>query len=631
ALGTRRALAGDPDAPPGRAASGRSATAWRLAGDVLVVAFAAAALFELSTDGVTSSSGTSVSALAALAPGLVALALGVLGARLLPVALRVTHRRSAGSSRIGAALATRTVARRREFAAQVMLVALAVGLATFAVSGWVVASRNRTMRSEYSVGAAKVLAVSVAPGTTFLHAVRAADPSGHDAMAAVVELAGDGTTLAVDAPRLADVALWPSTVGIGAAQLARRLVPSHVAPIVTVSGSALRVRADTTALQAVPAPYLSVTVFNDDFQTTTEVSFGGLRPGTHTYRAALDGACGGGCRVSDLTLHWTPSGTPHRSKGATASIVVRGIGEKVAGKWRPVAAHFGGRNWRAVGHSVMRATHGGLAFSATLGMFGTTAGAALADVPIAEPTVVTPDTHSTLSGHGGPIVVGLDGNEVDGHTVAEIPAIPNVGTDAVLVNLQTADRYLTGSSVDTTTQVWLSQSAPPDIVGRLEAHGITVLTVKSAAAAERSLSRSDVSLAYLLFLIAAVAGCALAVAGTAFAISSSARRHEQELAALRAVGVGTPLLARYLRTEQWVALGAALVLGIAAGVLSAAVALRSLPELSHQTAGLPLDLGIPVTALAVTVGLVVAALVVTVVAGARFVVAGATPDRLGAS
>lgn len=630
ALGTRHVLGADADAAPGSAATGRRATAWRLTGDVLVVAVAAAALFELSTGGVTASSGTSVSALAAFAPGLVAFAIGVIGARLLPVALRATHKRSAGSSRIGTALATRTVARRHEFAAQVMLVALAVGLATFAVSGWAVAARNRTMRSAFDVGASKVLTVSVAPGVTFLRAVHAATPSGHDAMAVVLERASDGNTLAVDAPRMASVVSWPSTLGVSPAALAHRLVPAHTAPPVTVSGSALGVTVDTTAMDATPPPRLSMTVYDDDYQVATQLTFGTLRRGTHTYDVSLQGACPGGCRVANLALSWTPGSTPGPTK-ATATIVVEHMSERVGGRWQQVAARLSTKEWASAGRGVVSTARRGLALRATLGIFGTTAAAVPADVPTAEPAVVTPETSSDLSGHGGPLVVGLDGGEVSGHTVAEIPSIPGVGANAVLVNLQTAERYVNGSFLSDTTEVWLAPTTPASIVGRLRAHGVTVLTVKSAAAAERSLDHSGVSLAYLLFLIAAIAGSALAVAGTAFAIAASARRHEEELAALRAVGVQTPALGRFLRMEQWVTLGSAVVLGLLAGIVAASVALRSLPEFSQKSVGLPLDLGLPVTALVVTVGLVAVGLVATVVLGASVVVRGSTPDRLGAS
>ena len=86
-----------------------------------------------------------------------------------------------------------------------MLVVVAVSLTVFGVSGWAIAARNRATAAEFAVGASRVLTVAVRPGVDLLSATRAADAGGRSAMAVVVENASDGTTLAVDSSRLAQV------------------------------------------------------------------------------------------------------------------------------------------------------------------------------------------------------------------------------------------------------------------------------------------------------------------------------------------------------------------------------------------------------------------------------------------
>lgn len=354
-LGTRQALGDAADAPARSAGRSRTSSTWRAVGDAGVVAIAAAAFYELSTGGV--GHGASGDALAAMAPGLLALAVGVLGARTWPALLRATHRWSAGTGHVAAALAARTVSRRREFTGQLVLVTLAVALATFAVAGWAVAARNRNAESEYQVGAARVLTVAVAPGATLLAGVRAADPGGHEAMAAVLERASNGTTLALDASRLSAVADWPSTLPPAGA-IARSLVPRHLPPPVHLTGTSVALTVDTTALHATPPPQLSMDVFDTAYQAASQVTFGALRPGLRTYRAPIAGACGGGCRIVSVALGWTGQG-----RGATATVRLRAIAARQHRRWHRVGAPLDRANrWTGSSVSDVRAGAEGLSF-----------------------------------------------------------------------------------------------------------------------------------------------------------------------------------------------------------------------------------------------------------------------------
>ena len=628
-LGARRSLVGGLSAAADAPSTGGRGW-WSTLADAAIVVVAAAAFFELVVSGDSGAGPSGANPLAAFAPGLLALALGVLAARLVPRVLRATHRRTAFGPSPALTLATRTVARRREYRVQLLLVSLAVALATFAVSGWVIAARNRDERATLGVGAPKVLTVSVHPGTTFLHAVRASDPTGRYAMAAVVERAKDGTTLAVDARRLRAVALWPANLGIPAATVARRLIPRHLAPAVQIRGSNLSVTIDATGFTSAlrPAPVLAADVFDVTTQFASRVTFGALRPGTHRYTGSLFADCPRGCHLLDLAVTWSPKAS-QVTRGRKVTLTVDAMQEQLHGRWVAVRAGLHHHHaWTTLlGSARLFEDRGALGARFELSDGGTLA-IAPADVPPALPVLATPTSNSTASGHGGPLVVGLDGSTLPGRTVGVVPSLPGVGSEAVLTNLGTAEGYLTGRLITDRMEVWLARTAPRSVVARLAAHGVHVTSVATAAAAVRRLSHSGLDLAYLLYVVAAVAAGILLLGATAFSLSSAARRRQSELAALRAVGIGSQALRRAVRVEQALVNGAGVVVGVLAGAVAATVALRSVPEFAFKTPGPPLELGLPAGDLAAAVGAVVFGLVVTVALGSSVVVRGAKVTRL---
>jgi putative ABC transport system permease protein len=628
-LGARRSLVGGLSAEPTTPATA-ARTWWSTLADAAIVVVAGAAFFELVVSGDSGAGPSGANPLAAFAPGLLALGLGVLASRLVPRLLRATHRRTAFGPAAALSLATRTVARRREYRVQLLLVSLAVALATFGVSGWVIAARNRDERAVLSVGAPKVLTVSIRPGITFLRAVRAADPTGHDAMAAVVEHAKDGTTLAVDAPRLRSVAIWPANLGIPVATIARRLVPRHLAPPVRIRGSTLSVSVDASGFPSSldPAPVLAADVFDVTTQFPSRVTLGPLRPGAHRYTGSLFADCPRGCHLLDLAVTWSPKAS-QATRARRVTLAVESMDEEVHGRWLPVRAGLRDDHaWTTLlGSARLFDDDGALGARFELRDGGTLA-IAPADVPPALPVVATPTSNSTASGHGGPLVVGLDSSTLPGRTVAVVPSLPGVGTQAVLTNLATAEGYLSGRLITDTLEVWLARTAPHSIIGRLRSHGVRVLRSTTAAAAVRRLSHSGLDLAYLLYLVAAAAAGILLLGATAFALSSAARRRQGELAALRAVGISGRALRRAVQIEQTLVNGAGVVVGIISGAIAATVALRSVPEFAFKSPGPPLELGLPAGDLTAAVGAILVGLAATVALGSSVVVRGAKVTRL---
>ena len=630
ALGSRRLLGAAEDAVASASPSHRPST-WRIAGDVAVIAVAGAAFFELAVAGVSGQSGTRSDPLAAFAPGLLALAVGIVAARLLPLLLRTAVRITNHPRSIAWVLATRRVARRPEFASEILLVTMCSGLAVFGISGWAINARNHTVQGAFAVGATKALTVSVHPGVNFLRAVRSADRSGHSAMAVVVEHASDGTTLAVDTREMGQVMSWPPGLGAGGStRVARQLVPTGLAPPVELSGSALRVSLNAT-VAAQPAPQLSLDLFDQGFQAPQQVVLGTLVAGHRNYEASIAGLCPETCTLTDLAVTWAPSSEATTPAG-TAQVQISSISDLHNGRWESVSAGLGrALRWTSpTGGAQLATSPGGLSALFTLNPNAAPVAIAPADVPTALPTVLTATAAAVDSPSGEPsMIVGLDGSTVKAHAIAQVPALPRVGDDAALVDLRMAQRVLSGPFVNDTTEVWLSTDAPADISSRLSANGVSVVGMDSVAERQAASVHSSVNLAYTLFLIAGLAAAALAIGTTAFALAAGARRRSAELAAMLAIGISGVSLRRSSEAEQALALGIGLLFGAGAGLAAAAVALRSVPEFVALGPGPPLEIALPFALLAALLLSMAALLWLVVRLGSSMLIREATIEKIG--
>ena len=164
--------------------------------DGVVVVLAIAGVVQLVSDR-----GGRPSPVALLGPGMVAVAGGLLAARIL---VRVARRRTTVSMERGRAAGVvgwAGVARRPGTARIASVLAVATCLLLVGVQAWTVAERNRAERSGAETGAEVVLQVRAPSSQALLDAVRAADPSGGYAMAAVQVSSDNQATqlLAVDA------------------------------------------------------------------------------------------------------------------------------------------------------------------------------------------------------------------------------------------------------------------------------------------------------------------------------------------------------------------------------------------------------------------------------------------------
>ncbi|HEX6921360.1 MAG TPA: FtsX-like permease family protein [Actinomycetes bacterium] len=598
--------------------------------DAMVLVLAGAGVYQLVRT--TGGGADPTDGLALLTPGLVALAAGLLGGRVVPVLARSMHRRTRRPRRIGAFLATRHVARRPAALRVVVLVCVAASLATFAVDAWQVAGRNRDHLAAQEVGAAEVIHVAAPSTLRLVQAVRAADPSGRHAMA-VAELVPNGGTgpnrvVAVDTERLARVASWvPEWSGVSLAELARRLHAPAPEPVM-LEGKAVRLQVRADELPRTPT-YLSVHVKADSGRVA--VPLGRLRPGVHDYAGSLP-PCAGGCRLEDLAVE--------RDLGDFAPAAGRLTVQSVRTDKGTVDAGLGAEGrWSPVRKNLADPTE---ELPATTGASGSGLQVTFATESSEIPTVAPVDTPALLpvvavrsapptevpAIKGAALGTALDGAQELTTVVGSVEVLPRAGRQGLLTDLSYAERAAADPDSLVDQQVWLAPGTPASVREALAAGGLRTVRVERQAAVRAALDRQGSALALRLFLAAALASVFLALAAAATMVYVSARHRAYEIAAMRSLGVRSRALVGALTREQWWLLGSGTVLGAAAGVLAAWLALPAYPLAKADGNGPPLALSPAYVAILVLAAIVLALCGAVAHGSARAVVRAGAPDRL---
>jgi putative ABC transport system permease protein len=605
--------------------------------DAMAVTIAIAGLIELAVGGVLTAG--KADPLSVLAPVLLAIAVAIVGLRLLPYAGRAVLGWTQESRHIVVFLAVRQIVRRAAGTRLVLLISIALALATFAVSNWSVARSNREIRALNQAGAARVLTVVANPGVDLRTAVDKADPGGHDAMAAMTVRLGNTPLLALDATRMAGVAAWrPDYSTSSERQVIDWLHPRTAVPVI-VKGQELRVEIALTATATRGEPVRGSVTLSDDQHRRSTLDLGTLRPGRAAYRASLSPDCARGCRVTGLQA--APADTPF-VQGEIAKVRPQvdvtissiEVADAATGPWRRVDAGLTEpARWRIEQDSSgVSSSDGSLAVS-FLPDVGHNQWPVLvpADVGDHVPAVLASETVDLYPGkaQANASASGLDGNAIvlDGslHSVT-LPQLDRVGA---MVDLTMAERAMTDVAIGSArSQVWLSKSAPDGLTRRLEQQGLRIVETDDYRRHLIKLDHTGPAFADSLFVVAAGAATVLAIGATVLGGLVTARRRSYELAALEAVGVSPRSLRRATAAEQGLLLAVGLVLGVLAGIGGAVLALPSTPFFVETDVGPPVEYGLPRTTLAVLVAAIVVILAITCLAMARLIEGQATASRL---
>ncbi|MGC2192374.1 MAG: FtsX-like permease family protein [Candidatus Dormiibacterota bacterium] len=589
------------EAPPSEAA--------RAAFEGMALVLAIGAIVELRVSGVLS--GGQPNSLALFAPGLIAVAIGVLGVRLVPLACRAVARWTTDSSRLAAHLAVRQVTRRPANLRQILVLVLATGLASFAVVGWAVAASNRVVRADFEIGAARVLRVQVPASVNLVNAVRQADPSGKYAMAAEESETPSEDLLAVDITRLDRVGYWQRSVSNKSlGQLSRWLRPK-VSPEMVMTGTQARITV-TLPLAVNPEPDLQFNLL-DPGSNPTLVDFGVLLPGTHTYLASLPPTCVGGCRVTELVPNW--SAVPGGPKSAKYSLTLSQLQTRASAQasWRTAFGGFSRQGYWLPEFGGASATPGPT--GRLVAHFTDSQSELLVPglVPGSLP-VTLPGITTVAAQEGNPVYASaedFDGTELTLNMSRETLALPRIGEYGFLINLPLALRAETGTPVETSFQVWLAPHAPARIVKRLQSDGIKIKSQQTPAPLLYRFDHGGLAYGYLFFLFAAGAAIVLAAGSGVATALMTARGRGFELAVLRSVGVARRTLLLSLFEEQLLVVIPGVALGLLAGLLGAVLALSSVPQFGSNAGAPPPATNLPLAPILVMAGVMLVVLLGT--------------------
>jgi hypothetical protein len=349
------------------------------------------------------------------------------------------------------------------------------------------------------------------------------------------------------------------------------------------------------------------------------VDLGRLHAGTFTYHGSLSGLCSSGCRMSGLGV-LPASGRAAPSSGAVRLVVTRIASRLSDGALRAASAHLSAPLWRSEepGVSVDSSTGGGLSLSVSAAVMAGEAGgsgstigpmAAPDDAPATLPAVVTRELASVNAASGSSFSTsGLDGNSITVHPVAFASALPRLGADAALLDLDLLSNTQTApTDPGLTDEVWLGPRAPRDAVSRLRAAGLSPTTIERSSTVFNRLQHSGPALADDFLLVATLAALLVAAVSTLSSFGATTRERATELTSLEVAGVPRSTLVASLVIESAILVLTALC-GAGAGVIAALLAIPALPELTSRTLA-PLRYTLPgstIAAVAVAVLLLVA-------------------------
>jgi putative ABC transport system permease protein len=519
--------------------------------DLLLLAIAGATIYQARSAG--------GQGLAVFAPALVALALGLLLARLLR---RLAGRAGAAalrSGRLRLGLAGLQFARSPGADRVFALVVVAVALFVTAAGGWQADRTGRAERSAAELGAARVLTVEARNRTELLYQVRTADPGGREAMAVVRNRNDDDVELLeVDSGRLGAVALWRPEYGS-----ATTLTAPPAPPLITAGRLTVDVRRDG------PAPLrLALVLQHEGTGDATTAEFGTLRAGEQRAGAdAGDCAVAPGCRIVRWELTLPPDRIGRLKPPPVGSAVtvrgLTGLDPALLGDvahWRPGSD---GANLNIViDGDALRITADENA--AGLKLIGTAVYAA--DAPLPLPVVLAGRQPSPwryndqlLKSYGPAVPVRITG---------VVSGLPALGLDGVLTDLDSTRRIAADVDAGGEFEVWLAPGARPGLAADLDAAGLTVTGDQSVTERTDWLGAQGPAAVVRFALLNALAVLLLAAAVIAVAATVENRSLGAQLRALRAQG----LTVRVAVSTGYAVTAAVLVAGLVTGVVAAMIA-----------------------------------------------------------
>ncbi|MDN5717720.1 MAG: hypothetical protein L0G89_10860, partial [Janibacter sp.] len=557
-----------------------SASAGAPVAEVVVVVVAALGVAGLATGA--------LSGPAALAtPTLLAIAVGVLAARLVPRLAAARARSAMRHGRVAAAVAGHSIARRPAARRVLVVTTVATAIAVFGANAVVVADRNRLARAELETGAPAVVSVD---SRTAPDLIAAADSLGERGIAAapvaLIRPHSDeaAMTMATDPERLLEVAHPQTVSGLDAGALA---LPVQE-PIVLPSGSATaQVSWDFLLSSGDEAPTLiaDMTTPDGDSRSATIATLGPRTSGSVRVDAPL--FCSGGCRLAGLRV-----GTSgFAGSEVTGSVTVTDLA--VDGSALPVTADGVWAPRRSTDGTGLAVTTRG---SDTLHLDiaaadGADVSAFVADVPRPMPAIVSGDVaqqDDVLQ------VVDIAGGQTEVRVAEHVSALPAATDRGTLLSLPALARVTGDLDIARTDrQLWLADASPQalaEVQRILEDDGVAVRSVRTSAEADRVYDDSASAWGLQLALLGGALAVVLAGLVLVILAITGWRAAVRDFAALRVSGVSRRAVGRALRTEHLTSVAVGVALGALCALVGSWIALPALPLFTSPAAVPVLDL-----------------------------------------
>nr|BFE61681.1 hypothetical protein GCM10020063_062070 [Dactylosporangium thailandense] len=550
----------------------RRAAGWRVrTGEAVVAVLAAAATAQLFL------TGGSLTGVAIVAPALVILALALLTARAVTPLARLAGTRALRRGRLTTALAAFQLSRRPGAQRLILLLVAAVGVLGYAVTATDLAARDRDLAAQISTGAPRVLTVASVGGEQLLQAVRAADPSGAYAMAVVGLPAGrpgEAPRLAVDTTRLAAASTWLGAYGdTDPARLAERLRPPVRDAGLTIPGQDLAI--DATVTGARPDNPVALKLVLAGRHGRANVDLGAVHNGAGTYQQRVSD-CADGCRLVGVHLtNLEPAATATR-----LTVVLNAVRTINPARTAATGAQLADlARWRSA-DATLTAAPDGLRIGVDA-PDGLPHGAWVqpAEVPLPLPVAATATARS---------ISGLDGLDIPVTVAAHLDAVPRLGLDGTIVDLEYAERLSTDSGLARDPEVWLGPAAPPDVLNRLAAQGLVIVGDTGIADARARLAAQGPALSLWFHVLAGALAVLLAAGGLALVIAVDRRDRRADLAALRAQGLPRRAAARVALWTYPALVLAAAPPGLATALIAWRLTGWALPVFGEPMPALPL-------------------------------------------
>ena len=528
--------------------------------DLILLALAAAAIYQAR-------SGDRPTGLGVVAPALTALAIALVLARLLRSVTEWAGGLAVRQGRLRTGLAAVQVSRQPAADRVFVLVATAVAMLALGAGSLAAADRDRIDRAGVELGAERVLTVGAGSTTEFLAAVRKADPDGRTAMAALVDFNSNPPILAVDSSRLAAVAGWRAEFGPQTALPAAIADARPPAPLPLITGDRLELRVRNG--RPLPA-LLTVTMQQEKDGATVEAKFDNIPPGEQIVTARVpECAVAPGCRFVRFQLS-TP--ITETGKPTPGPVVIEGLRQLGPDRQILGPEQLGDvKRWFTdiTGVALELSTTGGKLTMTAGDTRGQTAGDRVyaAEVPRPLPVVLAgpppqewrfDDASSPRFGAGeNPMAV-----------VADVPVLPVLGNAGMMVDLDAARRTAADANLVGAYQVWLAPGASDAVVDRLRDAGLTVVSDRTTADREEQLAAQGGAAAARFGLLTVIIALLLAAGAVGVTAASDRDAYAAQLRSLRVQGLSEPsaVAAGYL------GIAALVVVGLIAGLLAAELA-----------------------------------------------------------